>query len=181
MTHRTRDRHEDADALTQPRAPIRLVVDNLRSAFNVGSIIRTSEAARIEHLHLCGITPRPPHRQLTRTALGATRYVSWSHHPDAAAVLGDLRDSGVQTLALELTPDAVPYVDVPLRAPVAVVVGHEVLGVSDAALAQCETTIQIPMFGVKNSLNVATSAGIVLFEFRRRLAIRSEPAGRDCT
>ncbi len=178
----TTDRFTGAGSLAdRPRAPVRVVLDNLRSAFNVGSIFRTSDAARVEHLHLCGITPTPPHRQLARTSLGATRHVPWSSHPDAAAVVRALAARGHQIVALEITPEAESYLDAPLQSPLALVLGHEVLGISGATLAEADRIVRIPMFGVKNSINVATSYGIVIFEILRRLGYPSPTAAGDCT
>jgi tRNA G18 (ribose-2'-O)-methylase SpoU len=177
-----RDRHEESAALrARPRFPMRVVLDNLRSAFNVGSIIRTSDAARVMHVHLCGITARPPHVQLARTALGASRFVPWSHHSDTLDVVRALKSEGVAITALETTASAASYLEADYRLPMALVLGHEVRGVDPLVLAECDHVVTIPMWGVKNSLNVATAFGIVTFEVRRRYAATTPPAARDCT
>jgi tRNA G18 (ribose-2'-O)-methylase SpoU len=176
------DRHLDAgDVRTLPRAPIHVILDNLRSAFNVGSIIRTSEAGRIAHLHLCGFTARPPHRQIARTALGATRHVPWTHHPDAATAILHARRERCAIWGIEITPDAESYLDAPATFPLALVFGHEVRGLAPDTLAAVDRVVQIPMYGIKNSLNVATSYGIVLFELRRRLHLASAAGEENCT
>ena len=178
----SRDRFQDAaDVTARPRLPVHVVLDNLRSAFNVGSILRTSDAARVARLHLCGITVRPPHRQLARTALGATRHVPWTPHSDAASAVSELRTRGMRVVALEITASSRSYLEVDLTPPLGLVLGHEVNGVSPDALAQCDEVVHIPMYGVKNSLNVATSFGVLIFEILRRSGDPSAWAGSDCT
>lgn len=178
----TRDRLDAVARLAdRPLLDVHLVLDNVRSAFNVGSIVRTSEAARVARLHLCGITARPPHRQLARTALGATRHVHWTHHPETVDALSALRAEGRRVVALELTPGSRSYLEAPLDPPLALVVGHEVNGVDPAALALADEVVHLPMFGVKNSLNVAAATAAVLFEILRRHPPSSDGGARDCT
>ncbi len=163
------DRFEEtALLLSLPRLPIRVVLDNLRSAFNVGSIFRTSDAARVAHLHLCGITAHPPHRKIARTSLGATRYVPWSYRSNALDAVRQLRREGHQIVAMETARCARSYLDAAYRFPLALVLGHEVRGLSAELLAETDEVIAIPMRGVKNSINVATTFGVVLFEILRR-------------
>lgn len=177
-----RDRLLDAGVLrARPRFPIHVVLDNLRSAFNVGSIIRTSDAARVMHVHLCGISARPPHAQVARTALGASRFVPWTHHPDAVDAVRTLRGDGVTIAALETTASARSYLEVDCRFPMALVVGHEVRGVDPRVLDLADEVVTIPMWGVKNSINVATAFGVVIFEVLRRYASTTLAAERDCT
>jgi tRNA G18 (ribose-2'-O)-methylase SpoU len=177
-----RDRYVESGALAaRPRFPIRVVLDNLRSAFNVGSIIRTSDAARVLHVHLCGITATPPHVQLARTALGASRFVPWSRHTDTLCAVRALRAEGVTIMALETTASAVSYLEADYRFPMALVLGHEVHGVEPQVLAECDGVITIPMWGVKNSINVATAFGIVTFEVLRRYAATTPSGGPGCT
>jgi 23S rRNA (guanosine2251-2'-O)-methyltransferase len=168
-----RVRRFDAEAATPPppgRGP-RVVLDNIRSAFNVGSIFRTCDAGGVEHLHLCGISASPPNPKVLKTALGAERTVPWSHHVDAGALLRELRAAGYAIFAVERTERSVPYTEVVFPSKCALVFGHEVAGVARPLLDAADRVIEIPMLGRKNSLNVATSAGIVLFELvRRRLA-----------
>ena len=133
------------------------------------------------HVHLCGITARPPHVKVARTALGASRYVPWSHHADALEQVLALKARGVTIAALETTASACSYLEVDYRFPMALVIGHEVRGVDPRVLAEADQVVTIPMWGVKNSLNVATAFGIVIFEVLRRLASTNPEAGRDCT
>lgn len=167
MAVRQRDSFCGADSAVN-RAPLRLVLDNLRSAFNVGSIFRTCEGAGVERLHLCGITPYPPHEKLEKTARGATSLVPWSHHVDTLDALGLLREEGFAIAACELTDRSVDYRSIPYRKPLALILGHEVAGVSRPCLEAADWIIEIPMRGRKNSLNVATTCGIVVFEILRQ-------------
>jgi 23S rRNA (guanosine2251-2'-O)-methyltransferase len=158
-----------------------VVLDNIRSAFNVGSIFRTCDAAGVAHLHLCGISATPRNPRVVKTSLGAERTVPWSHHISTAEVLGRLRGSGVALVAVELTARSVPYTELEYPESVAFIFGHEVAGIAIPILEQSDHVIEIPMLGHKNSLNVATSVGVILFEaVRRRLlrADRENPPGR---
>jgi tRNA G18 (ribose-2'-O)-methylase SpoU len=150
------------------RLPLRVVLDNLRSAFNVGAIFRTCEGAGVERIHLCGITPYPPHPKLEKTARGALTLVPWTHHVDAMEAVRILRADGFALAALELTDRSVDYRSLPYTPPIAVILGHEVAGVTRPVLEDADWIVRIPMRGRKNSLNVATSCGIVLFEILRR-------------
>ncbi|MBD3162097.1 MAG: TrmH family RNA methyltransferase [Candidatus Eisenbacteria bacterium] len=164
LTVRQRDRN--GSSATTPRA-LRIVLDNLRSAFNVGSIFRTAEGAGVERIHLCGITPYPPHPKLRKTARGALDLVPWSHHVDPMEAVEILKESGYRLAALELTDRSVDYRRIPYTPPVALILGHEVAGVTRPVLEAADWVVEIPMRGRKNSLNVATAAGVVLFEILR--------------
>lgn len=147
------------------RSPIVVVLDDLRSRHNVGSIFRSADAFGVERIILCGHTPCPPHREIEKTALGATLSVPWSHREDAAAVVDELRSSGHRVLAVEQTLLATPLSRT-IQAhghPVAIVLGNELHGVSEAVLARCDGAVVIPQHGSKHSLNVAVCAGIVLW------------------
>jgi tRNA G18 (ribose-2'-O)-methylase SpoU len=172
-------RQRDSDGQAAPdRLPLRLVLDNLRSAFNVGSIFRTAEGAGVEHIHLCGITPYPPHPKLERTARGATSLVPWSHHVDPMEAIRDLKADGFRLAALELTDRSVDYRGLPYTPPIGVILGHEVAGVTRPVLESCDWILEIPMRGRKNSLNVATAAGILLFEVLRQWEAQDEDPKR---
>jgi tRNA G18 (ribose-2'-O)-methylase SpoU len=171
LTVRQRD---SGDPATQSRLPLRIVLDNLRSAFNVGSIFRTAEGAGVEHIHLCGITPYPPHPKLERTARGATSLVPWSHHVDPMEAIRDLKSDGYRLAALELTDRSVDYRGLPYTPPTCVILGHEVAGVTRPVLESCDWILEIPMRGRKNSLNVATAAGILLFEILRQWDLQGD-------
>lgn len=167
LSVRQRDR-EGEFARPDAAGRLRLVLDNLRSAFNVGSIFRTAEGAGVERIHLCGITPYPPHPKLRKTARGALDLVSWSHHVDAMEAVEILKEDGFRLAALELTDRSVDYRSIPYAPPVALILGHEVAGVTRPVLEAADWILEVPMRGRKNSLNVATTAGIVLFEILRR-------------
>lgn len=151
-----------------PRNPVHVVLDNIRSAFNVGSIFRTADAGAVEHLHLCGMTAYPPNLKLSKTALGAMDYVPWTHHLRTDETLDWLGSQGIPCYAVEATGEAVSHTAVDWPQPVAIVFGNEVTGIAPEVLSRCAKTVRIPMRGHKNTLNVATAFGIVLFEILRQ-------------
>lgn len=145
--------------------PVRIVLDDVRSRHNVGSMFRTADAFGLEGLVLCGFTPCPPHREIEKTALGATLSVPWTHAPDAAQAVHDLQAQGYRVLAVEQTMKAKPLQELDLSddRPLAVVLGNELNGVSDAVIEACDHCVVIPQAGSKHSLNVSVCAGIVLW------------------
>jgi 23S rRNA (guanosine2251-2'-O)-methyltransferase len=150
-----------------------VLLDNIRSLYNTGSILRTADASGVERVVLCGITPRPDQgsrqrRAIAKTALGAEDSVAWEYQPDAHAALQLLAAQGYQLVAVETSPNAVNLFEWTPRWPVCVVFGHEVDGVSSNLEAHVGTVIRIPMLGQKRSLNVATAAGVVLYELLRQ-------------
>ena len=147
-----------------PRRPIHIVLDNLRSAFNVGSIFRLADAARAAEVIPCGYTAYPPHHKLEQTSLGTTDSVPWRRFDETTSALADLKAKGIQIVGVETAKGASPYHRFEHSFPVALVLGNEALGVSEAALRMCDALVEIPVFGYKNSINVATAAGIVLYE-----------------
>lgn len=151
-----------------PKHPISVVVDNVRSIHNVGSIFRTSDAARIEHVYLTGISGTPENRALHKTALGAQDTVAWSHHTDPRAVLAGLRAAGYTLAVLEIT-DTPTYTDAvtPAHFPLGLVVGNELHGVGDALVEMADLALEIPQFGSKQSLNVSVAYGIAVFDLVR--------------
>ncbi|MBU1702076.1 MAG: RNA methyltransferase [Candidatus Eisenbacteria bacterium] len=155
------------------RNPLFVVLDNIRSVYNVGSIFRTSDAARISHLYLCGMTAYPPHPKIDKTALGAISHVPWSHHVDACDVVRELKQQGFPIWACETGALSQNYLESPYPSPLVLVFGHEVIGINPLILTLAEKQIEIPMAGHKSSLNVATAYGIILFEVLRQY--RSEP------
>jgi tRNA G18 (ribose-2'-O)-methylase SpoU len=148
--------------------PVSVLLDNVRSLYNVGSFFRTADAAAVEKLYLCGITGRPPKRALTKTALGAEETVAWEPGWDAAAMVQALRARGVEMAAVETSVHAVDLFDWVPRFPVCVVFGHEVDGIRPEVSAMCDTHVRIPMLGRKHSLNVATAGGVVIYELLRK-------------
>lgn len=151
-----------------PRRPIHLVLDNLRSAFNVGSVFRLADAARAAEVIPCGYTACPPHHKLEQTSLRTDRSVPWRRFDDTALALDALRAEGITIVALETATGAAPYHRFDWRFPVALLLGNEALGIAPALLARCDAVVEIPLAGFKNSLNVAAAAAIVTFDLLRR-------------
>jgi 23S rRNA (guanosine2251-2'-O)-methyltransferase len=151
-----------------PRLPVTVVLDNLRSAFNVGSIFRTADCALIEKIVTCGITAHPPNRKLDKTALGTIPFISWEHRADAAEAVAELKDGGRRIVAMETTDRSGILWENRISLPVCLVVGNEALGVSSRVLELADEVIEIPMYGFKNSINVAVAFGIVLYEIQRQ-------------
>ena len=149
--------------------PVVVVLDNIRSMHNVGSVFRTADAFLIREIRLCGYTPRPPHRDIQKTALGATESVAWQYFPDPVAAVSSLRENGYTVLAIEQAENSQPLLGLSDRfhGSLAIVLGNEVEGVSNEVLAVCDGCVEIPQWGSKHSLNVSVAAGIVLWELIR--------------
>ncbi len=152
----------------ESRCPVYGLLDNIRSAWNVGSMFRTADAAGLAGLYLCGMTATPPRPDVEKTALGASSTVPWDYWRDPIEALDTIRARGIQVVALETSPDAAPFDRFAYRFPVCFVVGHEVTGVRGDVQAACDATVAIPMHGDKHSLNVAVSFGIMAYAARRR-------------
>lgn len=157
--------------------PVAAVLDNVRSLWNVGSIFRTADAAGVEELWLCGITGRPPRREISKTALGAEEAVRWREAATALEAVESLREGGRFVVALERTGASVPLAGAEIRFPCALLLGNEVAGLSAEALDAADLACHVPMHGVKSSLNVAVAAGVAFYELRRA-AERSGAAPR---
>lgn len=142
-----------------------LVLDNVRSLNNVGSVFRTADAFGVSKLYLAGITGTPPHRDIQKTALGATESVVWEHAPDIAQLLARLKEQGFLLIAVEQTDESEFLNNFKTQATqkYALIFGNEAFGVSDEAIAVCDSSLEIPQFGSKHSFNVAVSVGIVLW------------------
>ena len=157
----------------QEKLPVVVVLDNVRSMHNIGSIFRTSDGFSIEKLYLCGITAQPPHREIEKTALGATQSVEWAHFESTLAAVSYLRSEGYLIIAIEQAEGSVmlntykPQSD----KKYALILGNEVNGVADEVMAQIDQCIEIPQFGTKHSFNVVISAGIVLWDFFAKLKL----------
>lgn len=167
------DSHEarDTGAETTVNAPLEVLLDNVRSLRNVGSMFRTADGAGVRHMHLCGFTPTPEHPQMAKTALGAEAAVAWTLHRDGAAAAAWLQSGGRRLWALEGGPRsrALGRVDVEDAAtgePVVLVLGHEVSGVDPRILERCERVLRLPMLGMKGSLNVSVAFGIAVYSLR---------------
>ncbi|HEX4595063.1 MAG TPA: RNA methyltransferase [Bryobacteraceae bacterium] len=148
--------------------PVSILLDNIRSMYNVGAFFRTADAAGCEKLYLCGITGRPPKRAITKTALGAEETVRWEHPSDPLALIQNLRQQNYEIAAVETSVHAVDLYDWRPRFPLCILFGHEVDGLRPELLALCDTYVRIPMLGRKHSLNVATAGGVVLYELLRK-------------
>lgn len=148
------------------KSPLIVILDNVRSLNNVGSIFRSADAFRIQHIYLCGITATPPHKDIQKTALGSTEAVDWSYAKDTLAVVEKLQSVNVKVMAIEQAENATMLQDFyPNNQSIyALVFGHEVKGVNQAVVNQCDGVIEIPQFGTKHSLNIAVSGGVVLWD-----------------
>jgi 23S rRNA (guanosine2251-2'-O)-methyltransferase len=150
------------------KLPVYVILNSIRSSYNVGSIFRTSDGAMIEKLYLCGYTPHPPKKEVLKTALGAQNSVSWEYVKEAKDVILQLKSEGVKIAALELTENSIPhYSFAHADFPVALLVGNEIKGVSQDLLDLCDFALEIPQYGIKQSLNVAVAYGIAVFELRK--------------
>ena len=159
----------------KPR-PVSVLLDNIRSLYNVGSIFRTSDAAGIEKIYLCGITGSPPRAEIHKAALGAETVVPWKYEDDALAVIRKLKASGYRIVVLEHTDSGIDYSTAEYDYPLCLVIGHEITGISDAIVAEADAAIEIPMAGMKQSLNVAVAYGIAIFEVIRHQDTSSKTA-----
>lgn len=152
------------------KLPLVVVLDNIRSAHNVGSIFRTADAMAISKVYLCGITPQPPSREITKTAIGATESVDWEYIESTADLLKHLNEKGYTTIAIEQTDASIELMSYDIgKGPYTIVLGNEVDGVSSEALEQCKSAIELNQYGTKHSLNVSVCGGIVIHHFAERL------------
>lgn len=150
------------------KLPVQVVLDSIRSAYNVGSIFRTSDGAMIEKLNLCGYTPYPPQKEVLKTALGAQESVQWEHFEKPEEVIERLKKQGYKICALEQTDSSIPHYNLSKNDfPLCLVVGNEIKGVSQELIDLCDFAIEIPQYGIKQSLNVAVAYGIAIFELRK--------------
>ena len=155
------------------KLPVIVVLDNIRSAANIGSVFRTCDAFLIEAIYLVGICATPPNRDIQKSALGATETVDWKHFETIKDCIGALREIKCEVLTVEQSDHSVMLHDfVPDKEKrYALIFGNEVDGVSDFAIQYCDTCIEIPQFGMKHSLNISVSAGIVIWDFARKLRL----------
>jgi tRNA G18 (ribose-2'-O)-methylase SpoU len=153
------------------KSPIVIVLDNVRSQSNVGSIFRTADAFVTEAIYLCGITAKPPHREIQKTALGATESVAWKYFAETSDAVRELKDKGYKIIGIEQVEGSVELQDMQVEKGVkyALVFGHEVNGVDQDVLNFCDLCVEIPQFGTKHSFNIAISVGIVLWELSKKL------------
>jgi 23S rRNA (guanosine2251-2'-O)-methyltransferase len=155
--------------LAVPRLPVRFILDSLKVAANVGTILRLSDAILAEHVYICGATIRPPNYKLKQASIGAERWVSWSYQEDVLDAVRDARQRGFLICAVELTTSSACYFDVDFRSkPHAFVLGREFDGVSEEVLRASDACVHLPANGMCNSINVATAAAIIGYEYLRQ-------------
>lgn len=149
------------------KTPLILVLDNIRSLNNIGSVFRTADAFLIKKIYLCGITAKPPHKDIHKTALGATESVDWEYVEDTVELVGKLKSQKIKVLSVEQAENAVMLQNFKVDPTMsyAMVLGNEVKGVSQEVVSVSDEVLEIPQFGTKHSLNISVSAGIVVWDF----------------
>ena len=157
------------------KIPIIVVLENIRSAYNVGSVFRTSDAFLVEAIYITGYSAKPPHKEIKKTALGAEDSVNWMHFANAAEAIADLRGRNYNVYAIEQVENSTHLHELEWMPgePIAIVLGNEVTGVEQTTIGLCDGCIEIPQLGMKHSLNIATAAGVVLWELVSRI-LKSE-------
>ncbi len=165
------DRKSIEDFKEASKTPLILILDDVRSLNNIGSVFRTADAFLIEKIYLCGITATPPNKEIHKTALGATETVDWEYANDVLSVIQKLRNDHVKVFAIEQVENALLLQDfaVEKTEKYALIFGNEVFGVSQSAIENCDGTIEIPQIGTKHSLNIAVSTGIVVWDLFRKI------------
>lgn len=165
------DRKSIEDFKTSEKTPLIIVMDDIRSLHNIGSVFRTADAFLVEKIYLCGITATPPNKEIQKTALGATETVAWEHNKSVIDVIKNLQAENVTVLAIEQVEQAylLDEFELDVTKKYALVFGNEVYGVSQEAVALCDGCIEIPQLGTKHSLNIAVSAGIVIWDLFKQL------------
>lgn len=160
-------RISDAEFKLAKKIPLTVVLEDIRSMHNVGSFFRTADAFRIERIFLCGVTARPPHRDIEKTALGATKTVEWEYFPTGLDAVEKLKSENYTICSVEQTKDSTMLEDFTPKSnkKYAVIVGNEVKGVSQQVIDESDVTLEIPQFGTKHSLNVSVCGGIILWHF----------------
>lgn len=175
------DRKSAEDVKQASKIPVVVILDNVRSMNNVGSVFRTSDAFLIESIYLCGYTPCPPHRDIHKTALGATETVKWEYEQNILELADKLRTQGFKLMAVEQTTGST-FLDQfqwDGKQPLALIFGNEVEGVQDEVLAKCDGCLEIPQLGMKHSLNIAVATGMVLWEVFSQYRIRQSSNGQS--
>lgn len=165
------DRLSVEEFKTAQKTQLIVILDNIRSLNNIGSVFRTADAFRIQHVYLCGITAKPPHKDIQKTALGSTDSVSWSYAEQTIDVIKNLQSEGVEVIAIEQADKSTFLQDFEAKndSTYAVVFGHEVKGVSQEVVSQCDPVIEIPQLGTKHSLNISVSCGVVIWDLFTKL------------
>lgn len=161
--------HDSRQTGMTGRGNISVLLNNIRSMHNVGSVFRTSDGAGINHVYLCGYTPYPPRKEISKTALNADETVSWSYHLDAKALIQKLKEENTEILALELTEDSIDYREYLPNKSTCLILGHEREGVGEELLQLTDKVIKLPMRGKKESLNVSVAYGVAAYELTRNI------------
>lgn len=153
------------------KLPLTVVLDNVRSLNNIGSVFRTSDAFRVECIALCGITATPPHREIHKTALGAEESVAWTYHKDTAECVRELKERGYGIYAVELAHGSLKLDKdrIDTSRPIALIFGNEIDGVQEEVMALCDGFWEIPQYGSKHSLNVSCAAAIAIWETTKQM------------
>ncbi|AEA42832.1 RNA methyltransferase [Fluviicola taffensis] len=164
------DRVDEQTFKTQEKFPLIIILNDIRSLNNIGSFFRTADAFNIEKVYLCGITAQPPHREIHKTALGATETIDWEYRQDINALVAELKEEGIAVCSIEQAEETVLLHEISTLKDqrFALVFGNEVDGVDQSVIDSSNYIIEIPQFGTKHSLNVSVCAGIVLWEFAKR-------------
>lgn len=159
------------DFKNSPKTPLIIVLDDIRSSNNIGSVFRTSDAFLVEKIFLCGISATPPNKDINKTALGATETVTWEHSENVLEIIEKLKSEGVKVYAIEQVESSIFLQDFEIEKDqkYALVFGNEVFGVAQKAVEICDGTIEIPQLGTKHSLNISVSAGIVIWDFFKKM------------
>lgn len=150
-----------------PRLPIYILLENIRSVHNVGSVFRTIDGIGGSHLYLTGYTAFPPRKDLEKVSLGAEKSVNWSHHNDPISVVKKMQDNNVHIVSLEQTKNSVSIYEYNWKFPICFILGNEVKGISEELLSVVENHVEIPMYGIKQSLNVSVACGVAGYEISR--------------
>ncbi len=160
--------------------PVSVLMDNLRSAYNVGSILRTADGAGFSHAYLCGITPTPAHPRLAKTALNAELHTSWSYHRNGVELIQEIRRQGSRIISLEITKNAEDLfqTDFEIRKEIVLVVGNEICGIDPSILDLSDQILYLPMAGIKKSLNVSVSFGIAAYFLLHQHPVKSRPPSK---
>lgn len=159
----------------QEKTPVVVVLDNVRSALNVGSAFRTADSFALQKIYLCGITATPPHREIMKTAIGATESMEWEHVKETKDAVLDLQKKGFTVLAIEQAEGSVllQETDIQTDGKYALVFGNEVSGVHESVMEVVDGCLEIPQFGTKHSLNISVCLGIVIWEFARKMKLKA--------
>ena len=165
------NRLEIEDFKSKQKTPLIVILDNIRSLNNIGSVFRTSDAFLIKKIYLCGITAKPPHKDIHKTALGATDSVSWQYEEDTLTLVKELQKENIEVIAIEQADNSTKLQDFKIKknTTYAIVMGNEVKGVQQEVVSACKHTIEIPQFGTKHSLNISVTTGVVIWDLFKKM------------